>query len=386
MLLHSALRKELSQSFGATLVVLATIVMTMMLIRTLRLASRGNINPSDVLLVLGYTVLAHLPTLLALSLFIAIVGVLSRMYKDSEMVIWFASGQSLAGLLNPLLRFSWPILLSIGLLALLAWPWANRQTRELSERYEKRGDLERITPGQFRESSSGNRVFFIDKDTLDDKVGNNVFISATENGKQSITAARSGRIDSINNQRFLLLQNGQRLEIPLPAAPGASQSATSSASQAELRISEFKEYGVQINANVLAQTDALLPKQQSSLRLLSEPSNANLGELAWRIGLMLSALNFVVIAAAVSRVNPRAGRSLNLIFALLAFVVYFNLLNLSQSWITQGKISFLAMLVLLHGSVLGLTLLWLWQRNQGLAWRDLLGRKRMRQGNLAQHA
>jgi len=382
MLLHSALRKELSQSFGATLVVLATIVMTMMLIRTLRLASRGNINPSDVMLVLGYTVLAHLPTLLALSLFIAIVGVLSRMYKDSEMVIWFASGQSLAGLLNPLLRFSWPILLSVGLLALLAWPWANRQTRELSERYEKRGDLERITPGQFRESSSGNRVFFIDKDTLDDKVGNNVFISATERGKQSITAARSGRIDSVNDQRFLLLQNGQRLEIPLPAAPGASQSA----SQAELRVSEFKEYGVQINADILAQTDALLPKQQSSLHLLSEPSNANLGELAWRIGLMLSALNFVVIATAVSRVNPRAGRSLNLIFALLAFVVYFNLLNLSQNWITQGKVSFPVMLVLLHGGVLALTLLWLWQRNQGMAWRDLLGRKRISQASQGQPA
>ncbi|MGY8903301.1 MAG: LPS export ABC transporter permease LptF [Burkholderiales bacterium] len=386
MLLHSALRKELSQSFGATLVVLATIVMTMMLIRTLRLASRGNINPSDVLLVLGYTVLAHLPTLLALSLFIAIVGVLSRMYKDSEMVIWFTSGQSLVGLLNPLLRFSWPILLSIGLLALLAWPWANQQTRELSERYEKRGDLERITPGQFRESSSGNRVFFIDKDTLDDKVGNNVFISATERGKQSITAARSGRIDSINDQRFLLLQNGQRLEIPLPAASGDSQSGASSTSQADLRISEFKEYGVQINANILARTDALLPKQQSSLSLLSEPSNANLGELAWRIGLMLSALNFVVIATAVSRVNPRAGRSLNLIFALLAFVVYFNLLNLSQNWIAQGKISFPVMLALLHGSVLGMTLLWLWQRNQGMAWRDLLSRKRLRQNTLAQPA
>ena len=46
MLFHSSIRKELSRSFGATLVVLITIVMTMLLIRTIGLASRGAVNPS----------------------------------------------------------------------------------------------------------------------------------------------------------------------------------------------------------------------------------------------------------------------------------------------------------------------------------------------------
>ena len=36
----------------------------------------------------------------------------------------------------------------------------------------------------------------------------------------------------------------------------------------------------------------------------------------------------MVLAITVSSVNPRAGRSGNLVFALFAFVVYFNLLNL----------------------------------------------------------
>ena len=61
MLFHSTLRKELARSFGATLVVLATVVMTMMLIRTLGQASRGAVSPSDVMMVMGYTVLGHLP-------------------------------------------------------------------------------------------------------------------------------------------------------------------------------------------------------------------------------------------------------------------------------------------------------------------------------------
>ena len=113
MLFDSTLRKELARGFGATLVVLVTVVMTMMLIRTLGQAARGNVSPSDVLLVMGFTVLGQLPTILCLCLFVAIVGALSRMYRDSEMVIWFASGQGLFSLLRPLLRFAWPVVLGV---------------------------------------------------------------------------------------------------------------------------------------------------------------------------------------------------------------------------------------------------------------------------------
>ena len=61
-------------------------------------------SPSDVMLVMGFTVLGQLSTILTLSLFVAVVSTLSRMYRDSEMVIWFASGRGLISLLRPLLR------------------------------------------------------------------------------------------------------------------------------------------------------------------------------------------------------------------------------------------------------------------------------------------
>ena len=109
MLFDSSIRKELARSFGATVVVLITVVMTMMLIRTLGQAYKGNVSPSDVLLVMGYTVLGQLPTILGLGLFVAVVGSLSRMYRDSEMVIWYSSGRGLIGFLSPVLRFAWPV-------------------------------------------------------------------------------------------------------------------------------------------------------------------------------------------------------------------------------------------------------------------------------------
>jgi lipopolysaccharide export system permease protein len=363
MLFHSSIRKELARSFGATLVVLVTVVMTMMLIRSLGLASRGSVNPSEVMMVMGYSVLGHLPTILTLSLFIAIVATLSRMYSESEMVIWFSSGQGLAGFFGPLFRFAWPVLLVIAVLALAVWPWSNRQIQDMKDRFEKRGDIERVSPGLFQESAGGNRVFFIDKDSRDSRTGKNIFISETEGDKEKITSARGGKIDVVGGDRFLMLSNGQRIE--------------NGANGIDLKVSEFEEYGTRIGNRALdASANAPSRAALDTLVLLRNPTAPNLGELAWRMGLALAALNFVVIALAVSIVNPRAGRSGNLLFALFSFVVYYDTINLGQSWIEAGKISFPSFMLALHGGVLGLALLWLAKRHYQWSFRNLLTRRR----------
>ncbi|HSI52468.1 MAG: LPS export ABC transporter permease LptF [Ramlibacter sp.] len=354
MLFHSSLRKELARSFGATLVVLVTIVMTMTLIRTLGQASRGSVNPQEVMMVMGYTVLGYLPTILTLCLFIAIVGTLSRMYRDSEMVIWFGAGRGLSAFLGPLFRFAWPVLLVVALLALVVWPWANQQTQDLKDRYGKRGDLERVAPGQFQESASGNRVFFLDKDTPDNKSGKNIFISTNEHGKETVTSARSGRVTTIGDGQFLVLSNGQRLE-------------SSNTNGPQIRISEFEEYATRIGVKELVSRDDAPVKARSTLTLVMQPTGANLGELAWRLGLALAAVNFVLIAVTVSSVNPRAGRSGNLVFALFSFVVYYNLLNLGQSWISSGRMQFGVFLLVVHGGVMLLGALWLAKQHNNWA-------------------
>jgi len=163
MLFDSTVRRELARSFGATLVVILTIVITMFLIRTVGQAAGGRVAPQDVVLLLGYVTLGHLPTMLALSLFVAVVVGLGRMYRDSEMAIWFASGLPLSRFVRPVLRMAWPVLLVIALLLLFVWPWGNRSSLELRERYQQRSDLSRVTPGVFQTSSDGTRVFFIER-------------------------------------------------------------------------------------------------------------------------------------------------------------------------------------------------------------------------------
>ncbi len=363
MLFHSSVRKELARSFGATLVVLITIVMTMTLIRTLSQASRGSVNPQEVLMVMGYTVLGYLPPILTLSLFIAIVGTLSRMWRDSEMVIWFSAGRGLSAFLKPLFAFAWPVLLVIAALALVVWPWANEQAQGLRDRYGSRGDLERVAPGQFQESANGTRVFFLDKDTPNNKSGKNIFISTVERGKETVTTARSGRVVTQGDGQFLLLSDGQRME--------------RSADDGDLRVSEFAELGSRVGAAAAGGRDAVPARARSTWSLLVEPTPVHQGELAWRLGLALAALNLVVIAVTVSSVNPRAGRSGNLLFALFAFIVYYNMLNVGQGWISSGRTGFTPFVLALHGGVLAAGLLWLGKQHNNWSW---LPRRRARRG------
>ena len=351
MLFDSTVRKELARSFGVTLVVILTIVLTMMLIRTLGQAAGGNVAPQDVLLLMGYASLSQLATMLSLSLFIAIVATLGRMYRESEMIIWFASGIALTRFVQPVLRMAAPVLIVVVVLELLVWPWGNQNSAQLRERYEKRSDLSRVAPGQFQSSSDGSKVFFIERDSEDGRTGRNVFILTTTPESESVTTSSKGHIELTENERFLVLDKGQR-----------NQSNTVTG---EKTLARFEQYRVLADSQVLRSADKLQPKAMSTADLLQTKSARNQGELTWRFGMILGCVNMVLLGIGLAATNPRRANNWNLLFALLGFVVYFNLINLSQSWVTNGRIGLPGALTAVHGSAFVLALAVVWLRDQG---------------------
>ena len=354
MLFDSTLRRDLARGFGGTLVVILTIVLTMLLIRSLGEAAGGGVAPQDVVLLLGYVALGQLPLILSLSLFIAVVSTLTRMYRDSEMVIWFASGVTLWRFLRPVLRLTLPVVLVVGGLSLLVLPWANQRTADLRETYQKRSDLSRVAPGQFQTSADGRRVFFVDKDSAEGGVGRNVFILSSQGDRESVTSARAGRIEpGPDGERYLVLEDGARTDLDL--------------AKSERLLSRFETYRVIAGERRLNALDNAPPKALDSLTLAQSGQPRLLGELAWRLGLVLAAALLPVLALALSAGNPRRGGSWTLLAALLAFVVYFNLINLGQAWVASAKASLPGALGGLHGSVLLVALALLWWRDRGAA-------------------
>lgn len=353
MLFDSSVRKELARSFGATLVVLLTIVLTMLLIRMLGLAAKGSVAASDVTLLLGFTVIAQLPMLLNLSLFVSVVSALSRMYRESEMVVWFASGVRLRDFVRPVLRLSWPIFFGMLAVVGLVRPWAQSQSAELKDRYERRSDLSRVAAGQFQSSRSGNRVFFIDRETQQSQLGRNVFILSRDKDEESITTAQSGRIVFEQGKRLLVLDKGQRVVM-------------NDKTQEKL-VSRFEEARVVTGDTGPTGMGERPPAARPTVDLLADDSRIAKGELVWRIGQVITTLNLLLLGVCLAAGNPRRGGNWNLIFALLTFVVYFNLLNLSQAWVASGKFKAVPTFVAIHGLIFLLALLWIWWRDGGSA-------------------
>jgi len=254
------------------------------------------------------------------------------------MVVWFSSGLSLTAWLKPVLTFSLPVVAAIGALALFITPWAAEVAEKYRARLEARDDVARVNPGVFGESRDRDRVFFVESLTEDRSQVQNVFVSSVQQGRAGVVRSERGYTETApNGDRFLVLEKGRRYE----GEPG----------ETEYRVMEFERYATRIEAKESAQP-VLGHAQKSTLELIETPSNDNLGELVWRTSLPVSALILALLAVPMSFVNPRAGRSLNLIFALLIYLVYSNLISVSQAQVSQGKLSFVVGSTAVHVAML----------------------------------
>jgi len=358
MIFHKALVREFANAAVATFFVLLGITLTMQLVKLLGQAATGLITPTGVLALLGFTLLNYLPVLLSLTTFIAVLMTLTRSYKDSEMVVWFSSGMSLTRWVRPVLAFALPFVLVIGLLSLVLSPWAVSRSEDLRRIMDSRDDVSAIVPGVFRESSRAERVYFVEEVSGSENMVANVFVSSNQHQKLGVMVARRGFQEiAENGDRFLVLLNGRRYE----GAPGTP----------EYRVYEFERYAMRVEIGE-ARARAPTTKTTATSDLLLEPTPRNLAELFWRLGLPVSALILTLIAIPLSFVNPRAGRSMNLVLALLIYMTYSNMLSIVQASIAQSRVHF-AVGLAVHAIMLAVLIALFYRRLMVVPLRRLLG-------------
>jgi len=177
-----------------------------------------------------------------------------------------------------------------------------------------------------------------------------VFVSSVHQTRTGVSMSRSGHTETApSGDRFIVLEQGRRYE----GAPGDEQ----------YRITEFDRYAARIETKE-GREPAVTHKSLPTLALIGNPTPVNLGELLWRIGVPVSALVLVLLAIPMSFVNPRAGRSANLVFALFTFIVYSNLLSVSQARVAQGRLDFGLGWWLVHAAMVLLLVVMFAQRMQ----------------------
>jgi lipopolysaccharide export system permease protein len=348
MIFRRVLFRELALMSLAAFTVLLGITVTTQLIRLLGQAASGTLASGTVAAFLGFSVLNYLPVLLSLTLFIAVLMTLSRSYRDSEMVIWFSAGLSLTAWLRPVLLFAAPVVVLIGTLSLALSPWAVNKADEYQRQIESRDEVSAVAPGVFKESKHADRVYFVESFADTGGSVSNIFMQSLQQQTLGVMVARHGyQTQAANGDHFLVLLNGSRYE------------GTSGAP--DYKITRFERYAVRIEPY---ETRLGVPssKSLSSAELLRDRTPVNMGEWVWRMGLPISALLLSLLAIPLSFVNPRAGRSLNLMLALLIYMVYSNLLSVSQVWVAQQKLSPAAGLWGVHAAMLAVLIFLFYRR------------------------
>ena len=341
MIFKRSLLHELFSTAMATLMVLIGIVLAQRLALYLGFAARGGVASDAISTLLGFSLLKFLPMMLSLTLFLTVLLTLTRWHRDSEMVVWFSSGLGLAAWVRPVLWFALPIVLVIAALSLLVTPWAITKGDEFKDQLEARDELSALAPGVFKESAHADRVFFVESfDELGSAV-KNVFVQSFQHQKLGIIVARRGhRVEEQNGDTFLVMENGRRYE--------------GERNTREFSVTRFENYAIRIEPNEVRRNPPTA-SSMSSGDLLRDRTPRNSAEFQGRLGVPVSALLLVLLAIPLSFVDPRAGRSANLIMALLIYVLYTNLLNVIQAWVAQGKLSPVVGLWPVHVVVLALT-------------------------------
>lgn len=353
-ILDRYLAREVTQTLFGVAIVLLSIFLSRLLVGYLAEAAAGEI-PSDIILTLiALKSIKYLTLILPLSLFLAILLVQGRMYRDIEMVAITACGVGIMRLYRPILAITMVLLILLTALSLYALPWTEQTEDRILAEAEKNLEVTGIEAGRFREGTTGERIIYVEEISEDRSQMRNLFIQTSVRERTVLLSSERGRLElnTNTNDRYLVMLDGYRYE----GTPG----------EADYKAIRFREHRLLIKPNAVTSAEQRR-NALSSTELWGSSDPAYNAELQWRISMPLSALTLALLAMPLGKVDPRKGRYGKLFVAILIYILYVNLLAVAQSWTIKGEIPTALGLWWVHGIILLLVAIMLVKRH-GLHW------------------
>ena len=312
---------EFTKVLVAILTTLTLVLSSLGFVRMLEQVSVGSINADVVLPLMGFQVLHYLARSMPPAFFLAILVVLGRMYRDSEVTALAACGVGPRRLYQGIVWFLVPMMGLTAWLSLDIQPWAGgRMANIMAAQREQAAELAGLRPGRFNEYSKGELVFYVES-IKDQTELRNIFIQNRQHDKLGLITATSGnhQLDPETGDHLLILHDGQRFE----GEPGKGQ----------FSIAHFEAYHLRIadNPNQSRVTRGGTPTSA----LLHSSDVADRAELRERLVFPFSLIGLSLIAVPLSRSLPRQGLYSRMFFAFLVYFTYFNLHAVSVSWMKK---------------------------------------------------
>lgn len=331
MIVFRYLNREVLRSFYGILSVLMAIFLSQRLVGYLGDAAGGELSGVVVFKLIALYLPVLFSLLLPLTLFLAILLALGRLYAEQEMTVLRACGVGEQDVLRQLMR---PVLMLAGFTAVLTlyvMPASLEYQYQVLDSQAAESELSLLAPGRFQETQDKRSVLYVEAFGEQNALGGVFFATMPEVAAEQVgapvglLAARGGYhwLDERDGQRYLVLENGYRYEL----TPGSSKWV----------VVKYDKYFMRMQPRSV-QEARRKAKALSTFELLQHLSPAHVAELQWRLAVPLQMPILTLLAVPLCRVRPREGKFARILPGLLLYLGYTMLLMVARSSIEEGKL------------------------------------------------
>lgn len=299
-------------------------------------AAAGKLSSELVFRMLWLKILATLPQLLPISLFIAVILGFSRLARDRELIILSVAGIGSRFQMQITLRFVLVFCIAVFAVTFYLAPWAEESIQHLKEHAKQESDITGITAGQFKEFSKGDRVIYVEDLSSDKMAMENIFLQVRQDNKLGVLTSNIARfkIDQRSGNRFILFEDGRRYV----GKPGMQ----------DYQITNYKTYAILIEAgnagSITTKLDAI-----STARLLGSDLPMHKAELQWRASSIIACVLLALLAVMLNQFSLGERLYTPFIIAILIYFIYSNLLGISKTLLKRDVIPSFLGLWWVHG-------------------------------------
>lgn len=320
-ILDKMIVQDLIKTLLSVLTVIVVIIVSRQFIRILDGAIAGQVSDETLLDILGLKTIVAAVEFLPVALFMSVLMVMGRMYRDHEMAAVASAGGGALTLYRAVFLLVVPLSVLATGLSLYVSPWAESRADKLIEHDEESADLRGIAAGKFSEYSHGDLVFYVEDITADNKM-HKVFLENRRQGNVSIINAESAHFEELPGGRYIFFENGEQVK----GLPG----------NLNYVIEKFAEYAVIIETKVVAYK---FKRNSLSVDLLwGSHVKILIAELQRRFSIPLAVLLLSFIAVPLAQISPRGGVYGNMIVGFLIYFSYGNLVRISQGWVMNDTL------------------------------------------------
>ena len=350
-ILDRYLIRDAAASWAAVAIVLLAIMLSTRFAFFLALSAKGDLPPGLLFNVVALSSLRYMVLLVPVSLLLGVMLSLGRLYKDNEIAALTGCGVSLKAFYRPYVIFGIALAALTAALAFQISPWAARQADYLLKDAKRLVQYTPFESGRFKPLSGGAAVFYTSDIAGDGSRLGQVLAFLDEKNGTTLITAQSGtqRIDPDNGERQILLLSGQRVQV--------------TAGKLTTERADFGGFSTRITPpDFEFNSGSRAIRPTSSLLNSAEPKDR--AELHWRIAAPVSALVLLLLAVPLGYLAPRQGRYSKLVWGILTYLAYSNLLSLGQTWLAKGTVPPIVGLWWVHALFLGLAGFLIWRRDR----------------------